>query len=36
MAKYRGANLIIGVDLNTDKFKVATELGMTLGVDGNK
>lgn len=36
MAKFRGAKVIIGVDLNTDKFEVATQLGMTLGVDGNQ
>lgn len=36
MAKFRGAKVIVGVDLNTDKFKVATELGMTVGMDGGQ
>lgn len=36
MSKLRGATTIVGIDLKTEKFTVATKMGMTKGVDGTQ
>ncbi len=36
MSKLRGATTIVGIDLKTEKFTVATKMGMTKGLDGTQ